>query len=256
MYSRRHIACAVRNWTFHLLGVVVALGLTHAIGAQSPVKSSAPNGKPPAAPSDIELVERLLAARREYQLGLENLRTHYATNGDVERARWAEEELRQFHRIAKQAYRLELDVPPPTLQASYNIPEANDLYRKAMLFKDKGWGTDFIDNQRRAELLLQQLLTNYPQCNKIGDAAYQLGDIYESKAYKQYRRAAYYFERCFQWNPNTQWDARIRAARLYDKQLAERARATELYREVTTHETDPKRIQEAQKRLGELSAKK
>ncbi|HEV3204474.1 MAG TPA: tetratricopeptide repeat protein, partial [Gemmataceae bacterium] len=187
---------------------------------------------------------------------LETLRNHYATTGDVERARWSEEELRQFHRIAKQAYRLELDVPPPTLQASYNLPEANELYRKAMIYKDKGWGTDFIDNQRRAELLFQQLLTNYPQSDKIGDAAYQLGDIYESKAYKQYRRAAHYFERCFQWNPNTHWDARLRAARLYDKQLAERVRAMELYREVTTHETDQKRIQEAQKRLGELSAKK
>ena len=77
-------------------------------------------------------------------------------------------------------------MPPPTLQANYNIPEANELYRRAMAYKDKGWGNDYIDNQRRAELLLQQLLTNYPQSDKIGDAAYQLGDIYESKAYKQY----------------------------------------------------------------------
>jgi TolA-binding protein len=238
------------------MGLVIVLGLTIAIGAQPPAKSPAGNGKAPPAPSDIELVERLLAARREYQLALETLRNHYATTGDVERARWSEEELRQFHRIAKQAYRLELDVPPPTLQASYNLPEANELYRKAMAFKDKGWGTDFIDNQRRAELLFQQLLTNYPQSDKIGDAAYQLGDIYECKAYKQYRRAAHYFERCFQWNPNTHWDARLRAARLYDKQLAERVRAMELYRDVTTHETDEKRRQEAQKRLSELSAKK
>ena len=43
----------------------------------------------------------------------------------MERARWAEEELRQFHRMSKQAYRLELDVPPPTLEAKQNIPEAN-----------------------------------------------------------------------------------------------------------------------------------
>jgi hypothetical protein len=48
----------------------------------------------------------------------------------------------------------------------------------------------------------------------------------------------------------------MRAARLYDKMLNERARAMELYREVTTHETDPKRLQEAQKRLTELSAKR
>ena len=111
---------------------------------------------------DVEMVERLLASRREYQITLENLRAHYIATGDIERARWAEEELVQFHRITKQAYILDLDVPPPTLQGVYNIPEANDLYKRAMVFKDKGWGTDYIDNQHRAELLFQQLLSNYP----------------------------------------------------------------------------------------------
>jgi tetratricopeptide (TPR) repeat protein len=219
----------------------------------TPPAAGAPPGKPP---SDVELVERLMASRHDYQLALENLRKHYLVVGDVERARWAEEELIHFHRIGKQAFRLELDVPPPTLQAAYNIPEANDLYKKAMTYKDKGWGNDYIDNQRRAEILFQQLLTNYPQSDKIDDSAFQLGEIYESKSYKQYRRAAIYYERCFQWNPNTQFDARLRAARLYDKFLNERGHAVELYRDVVSHETDPKRIQEAQKRLVELSGTK
>lgn len=246
--------------------MLVAVGLVSTLLAQAPNpdkdkdKKSAvpplPARSPGVPPSDVEFVERLLAARRDYQVALEELRKHYLTAGDLERARWAEEELVQFHRISKHAYRLELDVPPPTLQAQYNIPEANELYRRAMTYKDKGWGTDYIDNQRRAELLFQQLLTQYPQSDKIDDAAYQLGDIYESKAYRQYRRAALYFERCFQWNPNTQFDARLRAARLYDRNLSERSEAIRLYREVATHETDSKRLQEAQKRLSELSGGK
>jgi hypothetical protein len=237
--------------------VVMVLCVSGILVAQTPKASPAKDGKPAgAAVSDIELVERLLATRRDYQLALEKLRTHYAAAGDLERAQWAEEELIQYHRLAKRAYRLELDVPPPTLQAKENIPEANELFRRAMTYKDKGWGNDYIDNQRRAEILLQQLLTNYPQSDKIGDTAYQLGDLYESKSYQQHRRSAQYFERCFQWHPNTQLDARLRAARLYDKMLNERARAIELYREVTTHETDAKRIQEAQKRMTELSAKR
>lgn len=237
--------------------LVLAAGLATATlawpQAGAPVAPAKGKG-PGAGASDIELVEKLLAARREYQVSLEQLRALYVSTGDVERAQWAEEELRQYHRIPKQAFRLELDVPPPTLQAAYNIPEANELYRKAMLYKDKGWGTDYIDNQRRTELLLQQLLSSYPQSDKISHAAYQLGDLYESKAYKQYRRAAAYFERSFQWDPNTHHDSRLRAARIYDKTLQERARAVELYREVTTHETDPKRLQEAEKRLAELSS--
>lgn len=239
------------------VALVMAVGLVSVGRPQSPgakgktAPSAGPGGS--AGASDIELVERLLAARRDYEVVLGQLRTLYAASGDVERAQWAQEELLGYHRVIKQAFRLELDVPPPTLQAAYNIPEANELYKKAMSYKDKGWGTDALDNQHRAEILLQQLLTSYPQSDKIGDAAYQLGDIYEKKPYQQFRRAALYFERCFQWHPNTQHDARLRAARLYDKNLQERAKAIELYREITTHETDPKRLQEAQKRLSELS---
>jgi TolA-binding protein len=245
--------------SYHRFFGVVLIAAASFVGdgrAQAPGSNQPGSGKPAGPPSDVEKVERVIAARRDYQVALEQLRSHYVAVGDLERAHWAEEELKQFHRILKQAYRLELDVPPPTLQALYNVPEANDLYRRAMSYKDRGWsGTEYIDNQRRAELLFQQILTSYPQSDKIDDAAYQLGEIYESKAYKQYRRAAWYYERCVQWNQNTQYDARLKAARLYDKYLQERTRAMELYRDVTTHETDPKRIAEAEKRINEMSAK-
>jgi tetratricopeptide (TPR) repeat protein len=231
---------------------VLAAGLMTAAWAQNPSGS----GKAPSNNvGDLEFVERVLLARRDYQKSLEALRGQYLRAGDFERAKWAEEELRSFHRIPHHAYRLDLDVPHPGLQGNTNIVEANRLYTEAMKYKDKGWGLDYTDNQRRAELLFQKILTQYPQSNKISDVAYQLGDVYESKAYKMYKRAAAYFERCFQWNPQTQLDARLRAARLYDRHLQERARAIEIYREITTHETDPKRLTEAQKRLGDLSGK-
>jgi TolA-binding protein len=241
------------------IGVAVA-GLMLALAACATAQSPSGNGSTtPATPAksgraggDVPIVEKLLSIRKDYQTTLESLRIQYINNGDIERARWAEEELLQFHRITKHPYRLELEVPPPSLPANVNVPEANELYRRAMTFKGKGWGTDFVDNQRRAELLLQQLLTLYPQSDKIGDAAYQLGDIYESRAYRHYGRAAQYFERCFQWNPKTQSDARLRAARLYER-TSERGRAIEIYRDITTHETDSKRIEEAQKRINDLS---
>jgi len=241
------------------IGILIGI-LSGAASSQAQAPVSAPpssSPQPGQPPNDLDKVERVLAARREYQIALEQLRMHYMQVGDYLRAKWAEDELIQFHRILKQPYRLELDVPPPSLKAAYNIPEANDLYKRAMAYKDKGWGgNDYIDNQRRAELLFQQILTNYPQSDKIDDAAYQLGDIYESKPYRQYQRAAQYYERCFQWNPNTQFEARLRAARIYDHQLQERTRALELYRDIITHETEPKRIEEAEKRVRELGAAK
>jgi len=183
-------------WSFVCFLIPVALTAQERSGTTAP-------GKPYTPPNDIPLVERVIAARREYQLALELLRDVYVKTGDIERQKWVEEELLSFHRIPKRAYRLELDVPPPSLRPEYNIPEANELYRRAMSYKGKGWFTEHDDNLRRAEILLQQLLTLYPQSDKIDDAAYQLGEIYESRVFKQYRRAAMYYERCFQWNPNT-----------------------------------------------------
>lgn len=237
-----------RGWLAPTIGLLLFASLA--------IPQTTPGTGQKSGASDHTLVERLLNARKEYQETLEAMRAYYIAVGDLERARWAEDELLQYHRITKQAFRLEAVVPPANLKAEHNIPEANNLLRQAQLFKDKGWGQDYIDNQRRAELLLETLLTKYPQSDKIGDTAYLLGDIYESKAYRQYARAAMFFERCYQWNPKTQLDARLRAARLYEKVLNERVKALEIYREITTHESDPKRIEEAQRKMGELSGGK
>ena len=164
----------------------------------------------------------------------------------------AEEELKNYHRFPKHAYRLDVDVPVPTLQAKHNIPEANELFREAMKYKDKGSGTEYTLNQRRAEILLQEILVKHPTSDKIADVAYQLGDLYEGKAYKQYERAAEYFQRAFQWRKGTRTDARMRAAVIYDKLLSERGKAVEMYREEVAHDTDPARIAAAEKRLAEL----
>jgi tetratricopeptide (TPR) repeat protein len=223
-------------------------------GTPPPAAGMPPNaGTPPLPSSDVQLVERVIACRKEYQQALEALKAYYASIHDVKRGKWAEDELVQFNRIVKEPFRMDLDAPPPKLQPMYAVAEANELYRRALTFKDKGWGMDYTDNQHRAEMLLQKLLTEHPQSDKIADAAYMLGDIYEGRAFNQPHRAVIYFERVFQWQPSTATDARLRAARLYDRKLGERSRAVELYREVLAKETDTRRRQEAERRLMELS---
>ncbi len=219
--------------------------------AQPPGSNSGP---PAAPPSDLELVERLVAARREYRSTLEMLRKHYAETGDRQREAWARDELMQYHRMLKQSFRLDVgDVPPPNMVPKYNRKDANELFRLAMNYKDKGFGSDFVDNQRRAELLLQKILTLYPESDKIGLVAYQLGDLYEGRAYQQYRRAAAYFERSYQWAKTAQSDARLRAARIYDRVLNERNQAIQLYKQVLSHDIDETRRREAQERLNALT---
>jgi len=214
-------------------------------------------GLPPAAASDVELVERVIAARKEYETSLRKLREHYDKHGDKQRTGWAEQELVAFHMMFKPSYNLDVqDVPPPNLEAKVNVREANELYRMAMEYKGKGLGSEYTLNMRRAELLLREILEKYPNSDKIADVAYQLAEVYESRAYKQYDRAARYYERSFQWMKGSRTDARLRAAVLYDKQLNERSKAIELYREVTSHDTDADRIKQAERRLGELTGGK
>jgi TolA-binding protein len=124
-----------------------------------------------------------------------------------------------------------------------------------MKYKDKGTGTDYVLNQKRAELLLREILDKHATSDKIADVAYQLGELYEGKAFKQYDRAAAYFERAYQWRKGTRTDARMRAALIYDRNLNERTKAIELYREQIAHDTDAERIKLAEKRLAEITGR-
>lgn len=244
-----------------LLGVS-AIGLAAAVGVvgHSPGRAAdkadpkAGDNLPPAAASDVELVERNITARKEYEASLKKLWEYYQRAGDKLRAKWVEDELMGFHMLHKPSYNLDVqDVPPPSLKAEVNVREANDLYRMAMEYKGKGLGSDYVLNMRRAELLLREILEKHPNSDKIADVAFQLGEIYETRAYRQPDRAARYYERSFQWKKGTATDARLRAAVLYDRQLNERSKAIKLYREVVEHDTDPERIKVAEKRLAELT---
>lgn len=240
-----------------VLGVSVAVvGWAMAQQPGSPDAKKTVVADPPAAagkPSEVELIERAIAARKEYENSLRALYEHYHRAADKQRSQWVEQELMGYHLLFKPSYSLDVkDVPPASLEAKTNIREANELYRSAMEYKGKGFGNDYVLNQRRAEVLLREILERYPNSDKIADVAYQLGDIYESRPLRQYDRAAKYFERSFQWKKGSSTDARLRAAQIYDKHLNDRAKAIELYRDEIAHDTDADRIKQAEKRLTEL----
>jgi len=246
-----------RTCVVALFAAVLAL-VGWAPGAD-PVKPDDKKGDlpPGATTSDVEIVERNIAARKEYENSLKKLWEHYKRAGDKQRVKWVEDELMGFHLITKPSYNLDVqDVPPPSLEAKTNIREANELYKAAMEYKGKGIGNEYVLNMRRCEVLFREVLEKHPTSDKISDVAYQLGEVYESRAYKQYDRAARYFERSFQWKKGTTTDARLRAATLYDRMLNERGKATALYKDVVEHDTDPDRIKIAEKRLTELTGGK
>jgi hypothetical protein len=216
------------------------------------------NDKSGKGSGDGELVERVIAARKEYMQSLIGLHDHYNKVGDTERAKWAGEELKAYHVVWKPSYRLDIqDLPSPKLVPMKNYKEANDIFKLAKDYKLKqGSGTEYILNQRRAELLFHEIFVKYPDSDKIADVAYELGDMYEGKAYKQYDRSAAYFERSAMWKKGVRTDAELRAARIYDKQLNERGRAIELYRAVVMNDTNATHIKEAERRIAELTSTK
>ena len=80
---------------------------------------------------------------------LQDLRNHYIASGDNEKAALAEEELKAYHRMLKHPYNLKLEVPPETLHGIYNIPEANELFRQAIQYKEKSGSMGFVTRLHR-----------------------------------------------------------------------------------------------------------
>lgn len=246
------------NWYFVALVMAAAggVGLVTTQLTGQPAKNSTDDEPKAGEGNEVEYVENLITARKSYLDTLNQLRKHYISTNDIEKTRWVEEEIRSFHRMMKYSYRLDVrDVPPPTLVPKKNIPEANNLFRQAMDYKGKGTGWEYLDNQRRAEILLQAILERYNESDKIADVAYHLGEIYEKYTpYPQLLRAAAYYERSFEWNPASTTDARYRAAIIYDTQLKMTEQAKKMYKEVLNHDTNPQRVTAAEKRLYELSS--
>ncbi|QDU60843.1 hypothetical protein Pan216_16950 [Planctomycetes bacterium Pan216] len=198
------------------------------------------------------LVQRVHEARDAYQASLERLRAYYVQTQDSEAQRWVEQELTAYHMILKTPYILNLDLPSRDLRPDSSIINANQIFRQALDWLNKSSFTEREANYKRAELLLQRLVHDYPRSDKLDEACYYLGQIYSSKYFQQYRRAAAYYERVFHYEPNTNLDARNRAAFLYENYIADRRRAVELYQEVLRREVDPEKTREANKRLSAL----
>ena len=71
------------------------------VGTPTSIRQPSPRPISPGGSRDIDLVEKVLNARKEYQTTLEALRAHYINVGEIEKAKWAEEELLNYHRISK-----------------------------------------------------------------------------------------------------------------------------------------------------------
>ena len=182
------------------------------------------------AAGEIDMVEQVVVNRRAYQQSLASLAQHYTASGNNMKLDWAKKELKGLDTMPKYKYIVEAEAAGPKLKASTPIPDADRLYEEALqLQKRAELLVVFKDNDllRLALDKYDQVIRKHPSSDKIDDAAFKAGEIYEY--FKDYTIALLYYQRTYQWNPQAPYPARFRAAFILDKRLHRRAEALELY---------------------------
>ena len=204
---------------------------------------------------EADYVEKAAATRVAYREALNSLATYYRSVGNATKLQWAQTELKTFDQMVQYRYLAPAEVAPANLQSRDIIDAADELYNKGRSLWDKsGAWLVVMDAAKLREGLMyfNQLIAQYPTSDKIDDAAYYSGRIYEHL--KNYELAAIYYQRAFQWNPFTPYPARYRAAVVMDQRLKMRNEALTLYRLAVDHEgrfTD--NVEQAKVRIYELT---
>jgi len=235
-------------------------GLGQRLPQRTTYSGAAANREPSEAISstdEVDLVEQVSKFRLGYRRGLQLLVQHYTVTGDNKKHGWAQEELRALDRMPQYRYIIGAEVLPGNLAAAERILAADDLFADAKETHRQAEPIGILKDEEQLRVALEkynQLIRQYPTSDKIDDAAYKSADIYEY--FKDYEIALLYYQRAYQWDPETPYPARFHAALLLDKRLRRRDEALELYQEAVLREGDgfSEWKMYAEKRIRELSS--
>ncbi|MHC4758257.1 MAG: tetratricopeptide repeat protein [Planctomycetota bacterium] len=186
----------------------------------------------PADTSEADVVEQVAIQRQAYEEGLKMLISYYTGTGNDMKLLWAEDEFRRLHNVPQYIYIVEAIVAGPELRATETITEADYMYDDARRTDKKArqWLIIIDENLLRVALAkYNQIIQRHPSSDKIDDAAYYAGQVCEH--FQDYSIALLYYQRTYQWNPDTAHPAYYRAAYILDKKMHRRAEALPLYQE-------------------------
>lgn len=196
---------------------------------------------PTLARQEADLVEQVVHNRTEYMNLLRDVAKHYRDIGRGDLADQAAFEWESLESAQQFYYLLDAEVPNVVLNPSESIPEADALYNEGQkLLKEGGHNIPIFYRQKRmieALKTFRRLVFLYPTSDKVDDAAFFMGEIHKEYLSDQELIAVRWYERAYQWNPQTPHPARFQAAVVYDYRLKDRAHALELYHAVLDHET-------------------
>ncbi len=138
------------------------------------------------------------------------------------------------------------------------VSDANSLYAEAVRLEEQAGPLKVIKDEALLKKALDkydQFINKYPKSDKIDDAAFRMAGIYEYL--KDYTNAVLYYQRTYQWNPQTPTVARFKAAYILDNQLGRRAEALQIYQEalskITRSDEHRQWVAYAEERVKELT---
>lgn len=208
---------------------------------------------------ETDIIERMVTNRRAYKRGMEQLVRHYTAAGNNMKLTWAQRELTKLNAVPQYNYIIEASLAGPGLKASTAIPEADSLYADALKTEKKAKGLMLIVDEDLLRVALDKynkLIRKHPSSNKIADAAFQAGGIYEH--FRDYSLAVLYYKRVYQWQPDTENSAMFRAALILDRHLRRREEALKLYQQALEDAKNTGRHTQwrefTERRIGKLTA--
>jgi tetratricopeptide (TPR) repeat protein len=205
--------------------------------------------------SEADIIEHMAASRLAYRQYLESLVAHYKKTGNNMKLRWAEDELARLNKMPQYNYIIEASITGPDLKAKDTIAAANYLYDEAYRLEKAAKKLIVVVDENLLRVALDkynQVIKQYPTSDKIDEAAYRAGGIYEH--FKDYTIALLYYQRAYQWDPATANPARFKAAYILDEHLHRRAEALPLYQQSLKNEKLDRNDKEfVEKRISELT---
>jgi tetratricopeptide (TPR) repeat protein len=210
-----------------------------------------------AKTGEADLAEQLPAIRQAYQQSVETLVKYYTKAGNNIKLKWAQNELSATKAIPQYKYIVEATVAGPNLKAGKTIADADTLYDEAVRTEESGQFLFLKDESRLRQAVdkYNQLINKYPTSDKIDDAAFRAARIYERLG--DYKLALLYYQRTYQWDPETTYPARYKAAFIFDRQFHQRDEALNLYQDalkrITRSDEHPRWKVLAEQRVKELS---
>ncbi len=195
-----------------------------------------------------QLIHAVTISRENYRKLLERLKQYYQSTGNQLRLQKIRRELDALDKVPQPLYTDEGIGNVRTDAILRDIEDANILFKDALMYK-KAFNKE---NRVTAIRRLEKLLAEYPDSDKVGDAAFEIAEIYASGYFNDYESAARYYLKSYQLNPYTEQPVLLKAAEMYDKKLTDYDKAKEIYKQAALYGPDAKSRRKAQSRLSLL----